>query len=459
MRRFLANRTPFKQQNKLRDLIVGVDEKIPLEDGRFIKGIYFDNAATTPPFKSVLKAIGEFAPWYSSVGRGKGYKSERSTEIINRARLNILHFAGGKEDKHTVIFTKNSTESINLLAHILRQVTNKRYILVSEMEHISNNLPWRNSFEVDYLAVNKDGQISLEDLRSKLAALQGQVALVSITGASNVTGCINPIYEAAELTHQYGAKIHIDAAQFIPHESIEMMRLNSAENIDFLSFTGHKLYAPFGTAVLIGGREEFHEAEPLLAGGGTAQIALKSFVQWNEAPERFEGGTPNVMGIVALHAAIRTLQQVNMLTIMEYEKQLMNYAFDRLRTIDGLSVFRASSNNLPQVSVFSFTINDLHHQDIAHVLAKEFGISVRSGFFCAYPYVQKLLQLSDERLDEIRNDPGIPSPGLVRISLSFYNTFAEVDQLIAALQQITSKKEYYTNKYADVPKGICGRPL
>ncbi|WP_127495484.1 aminotransferase class V-fold PLP-dependent enzyme [Paenibacillus glycanilyticus] len=152
--------------------------------------------------------------------------------------------------------------------------------------------------------------------------------------------------------------------------------------------------------MLIGGKDEFQEAEPLLKGGGTAQIALKSLVQWNEA--------------------------------------------------------RASNHNLPQVSVLSFTIEGLHHQDIAQFLAKEAGISVRSGFFCAYPYVQKLLRLSDERLDEIRKDPVIPSPGLVRISLSFYNTSDEVDRLIMALQQITSNKEFYMNKYADVQKGICG---
>lgn len=297
MRYFLDNRIQSKQQKKLRNLIVGVDEKIPLENGRFIKGIHFDNAATTPPFKSVIEAIQQFAPWYSSVGRGKGYKSVRTTEIIERTRLNILNFVGGKADKHKVIFTKNSTESINLLSHILHQETNKRYVFVSEMEHISNDLPWRNYFEVEYIAVNEDGQISLEDLKVKLKALQGQVALVSITGASNVTGIINPIYEAAALTHQYGATIHVDAAQYIPHESIEMMRHNKRENIDFLSFTGHKLYAPFGTAVLIGTKEQFHEAEPLLKGGGTAQIATHSLVQWNDAPERFEGGTPNVMGL------------------------------------------------------------------------------------------------------------------------------------------------------------------
>lgn len=144
-------------------------------------------------------------------------------------------------------------------------------------------------------------------------------------------------------------------------------------------------------------------------------------------------------------------------TIIEYEMQLVNYTLDRLRTIEGLRLFSTSNDNLPKVSVFSFTINELHHQDIAQFLSDEFGISVRSGFFCAYSYVQKLLQLSDERMDEIRKDASIPSPGLVRISLSFYNTYAEVDHLVEALQQISLNKEYYTKKYEDIPKGICGR--
>ncbi|MDQ0169279.1 aminotransferase class V-fold PLP-dependent enzyme [Paenibacillus tundrae] len=453
-----VNRSQSKQQKKWRDLVIGLNEKIPIADGRYMRGIYLDNAATTPPFKSVLKEIERFAPWYSSIGRGQGYKSVRSTEIIEQARSNLLNFVGGNEGSHTVIFTKNSTESINLLSHILNQVVDKRYILVSEMEHISNDLPWRNNYEVEYIAVHDDGQIKLEDLELKLSALQEQVALVSITGASNVTGCINPIYEVAELTHRYGAKIHVDAAQLIPHETIQMKRLNSAENIDYLSFTGHKLYAPFGTAVLIGETEVFNAAQPMLQGGGTAQIALRSSVQWNGAPERFEGGTPNVMGIVALNTAIRTLQQVNTEAIHEYEKQLMNYTLERLRIVEGLTLFSASNDNQPHVSVFSFTIDKLHHQDIAQVLANEFGISVRAGFFCAYSYVQKLLDLSDERIDELREDATLPSPGLVRISLSFYNTFAEINDLVEALQQIAHKAEYYTKKYENVPKGICGRP-
>ncbi|GLX69621.1 class V aminotransferase [Paenibacillus glycanilyticus] len=446
-----------KQQQKWRDLVVGVDEKIPLENGRLVKGINFDNAATTPPFKSALRAIQDFAPWYSSVGRGKGYKSERSTEMIERARLDMLHFVGGKESEHEVVFTKNSTESINLLSHLVHQTTPKRYILASEMEHVSNDLPWRNYFEVEYIAVDADGQIRLEDLKAKLAALQGQVALVTITGASNVTGCINPIYEAAELTHQYGAKIHIDAAQLAPHEPIYMNRLNAAENPDFLSFTGHKLYAPFGTGVLIVGSSEFLKAGPLLQGGGTVQIATKSSMDWRNTPERFEGGTPNVMGIIALQAAIRTLQQMNMATIVDYEKQIIHYALDKLRSIDGITLFGASTDNRPRVSVFSFAMDGIHHQVLAHFLASEYGISVRAGFFCAYSYVQKLLQLSDERMEEIRKDSGIPAPGLVRISLSFYNTFAEVDQLADALRKISSNKEFYAEKYKDVPKGICGR--
>ena len=205
-----------------RDQVVGLDTKVPLGNGMMATAINFDNAATTPPFKAVIKNICNFAPWYSSIHRESGYKSQLSSHIYELARYKVASFVKASPTVHDVIFVRNTTEAINKLAYRLWDANNKQVILCSDMEHHSNDLPWRDKFHVDYICIDGKGRLMLDDLEDKLKKYRGKVALVTITGASNVTGHINPIHKIAEMTHSHGAKILVDGAQLVPHAPIDM---------------------------------------------------------------------------------------------------------------------------------------------------------------------------------------------------------------------------------------------
>ena len=282
-----------------RNLIVGVDEKVPICNGSYITSINFDNAATTPPFITVMDEINNFSPWYSSIHRGTGYKSEFSSNTYENCRKIVLQFVNADLEEDTAIFVKNTTEAINLLCCSLWDNDKDLTILTTKMEHHSNDLPWRNRFKVIYAEVDRFGRLKLEDLEDKLKKNKN-IKLVSITGASNVTGCINPIHKIAKLAHSYGAKILVDGAQLIPHKPFSMKGDNEDEKIDFSAFSAHKMYAPFGTGVLIGPKEVFQYNEPHYRGGGTVKIVTDDYVMWDNAPNRFEAGTPNIIGAVAL---------------------------------------------------------------------------------------------------------------------------------------------------------------
>ncbi|MDF2556320.1 MAG: Cysteine desulfurase [Bacillales bacterium] len=446
------------KEKKYRKLLVGLEQKIPLQGGKLGKSIYFDNAATTPPFTSVMDELNEFAPWYASTHRGKGFKSLLSDQVIEKSRELVTDFVHADKELDAIIFTKNTTESINLLANAFKKQRKKPVILSTEMEHISNDLPWREDFDLQYVKVKRDGTLSMDDLEAKLKKNHGSVKLITVTAASNVTGFVNPVHTIARLAHQHGALIHVDGAQAIPHLPFDMKPHQHPEHIDFLSFSGHKMYAPFGAGVLIGPKSTFDYTNPLLKGGGTVRLVSHKFIQWDEAPGKLEAGTPNLFGIAALGAAIRTVQKLNMKQLHEYEDKMFHYALNGLKQFSDIQIYGAANETIPHVSLLTFTMDNMHHNDIAQIFADEYGIAVRSGYFCAHPYVQRLLNISDEKMRAMREDPNMVSPGLVRISFSFYNTKKEIDTLITALQAISSNKDYYKKKYIDVPKGACGRP-
>lgn len=242
--------------------VTGRDIKVTLADGQSVAEINFDNAATTPPFTSVIKKLLDFVPYYASVHRGKGYKSQICTQILEQSRLEILNFVKGDPAHDVVIFTKNATEGINKLAN--RLAGNKKNIVLSTcMEDHSNELPWRKNFQIDYVKVDQTDRLLLNDLEDKLEKYRGRVSLVAVTGASNVTGYINPIDEIAEIAHRYDADILVDAAQLAPHYPINMHTPESINHIDYLVFSAHKMYAPFGIGVLIGPRGVFSKKEAL----------------------------------------------------------------------------------------------------------------------------------------------------------------------------------------------------
>lgn len=433
--------------NYLRNSVVGVETKIPVSDGRFVTAINFDNAATTPPFVSVMQEINNFAPWYSSIHRGTGYKSRVSSKFYDDSRGIVLDFVKADPSYYTVIYLKNTTDAINKLAYRLYDKNKKSIILSTSMEHHSNDLPWRGKFLVEYIDIDNDGKLSLEDMERKLIKHKGSIRLVTITGTSNVTGYINPIHRAAQLAHKYGAKIMVDGAQLVPHRSVSMGSPISSDHIDYLAFSAHKMYAPFGIGVLIGPKDTFKTGEPDYKGGGTVKLVTPSSVIWDDPPEKDEAGTPNIMGVVALTAAIRTLNTIGMDKIEEHENNLVNYALRNLSTIKEVRLYGNTENSSGRVGIIPFNIKDIPHSAVASILSCEAGIAVRSGCFCAQPYIQKLLNVSQVQIKDYMKHPDAPRPGMVRLSFGLYNTFSEIDTLIDMIRKIIKYKSLYIRKY------------
>ena len=427
--------------------MVGLDTKVPINHGVMATAINFDNAATTPPFKSVIQGISDFAPWYSSIHRGAGYKSQLSSNIYEIARYNIASFVGADVAYQDVIFVKNTTEAINKAAYRLWDSNKEQVILCSDMEHHSNDLPWRDKFHVDYICIDRKGRLVLDDLERKLQKYGKKVALVAITGASNVTGHINPINKIAEITHRYNAKLLVDGAQLVPHVPVDVKPFDSLQHIDFLTFSGHKMYAPFGIGVLIGPKTVFKDGVPELTGGGTVNAVTHDFVSWAKPPKKEEAGTPNLMGVVALSTAVDTLTSIGMAEIEVHEKALTRYAIEKMALIPHIKLYGDIENTDNRVAIVSFNIGDLPHGLVAAALSYESGISVRSGCFCAHPYIQKLLSVSPDEIRKHLKDTKAPHPGMVRISFGLYNTKEEIDILVNKLWEIALNTDRYKAKY------------
>ncbi len=435
--------------NDLQKLIIGADQKVPLSNGKYVDSIYFDNAATTPVLYSVLKEINHFAPWYSSVHRGGGYKSKVSSDIYEQGRAVVQSFVKCDKERDIVIFTKNTTESINVLSFVLSQQKGQQKVVLSTwMEHAANDLPWRNKFKVDYVDLDRSGRLSIEDLEDKLIRYRGSVKLVSVTGASNVTGYMNPIHKIAVLAHKYGAKILVDGAQLVPHTSVDMKPFDMEEHIDYLVFSAHKMYAPFGTGVLIGPKNDFIEGNPLIQGGGAINIVTHKHIEWDEPAGKDEAGTPNAMGVVALTAAIKTLSAVGMDNIYKREKALYDYTISSMAKIPDIKFYSDPSRE-DTISVIPFNLQGVPHHLIPSILSDEGGISVRNGFFCTHPYCERLLGLSEEDMKQYFEDDRVEFPGMVRVSFGFYNSYREVDKFLSILRMVAENKEFYINKYAN----------
>lgn len=419
-----------------KSLITGGNSIVQLENGSNVHYINFDNAATTPPFISVLEEIVNFSPSYSSVHRGTGYKSILSSQIYEEGRKKVLDFLGGDKDFHTVVFLKNTTECINKLSYRLKDTLGDKIVLCTYMEHHSNMLPWKYRYDTHYVEVDRSGRLCIEDLEYKLRIFQGKVGLVAVTGASNVTGYINPIHDIARICHKYGAKLLVDSAQLIPHSPFDMKPVGSPEHIDYIAFSGHKMYAPFGIGVLVAPKNTFESGFSELVGGGTVKFVTTKDVVWADIPEKEEAGTPNLMGVVALTKSIETLQIIGMKRIEEYERNLTKYALKLMNKIPNIILYDDMDIE-NKVSIISFNINGLDHSELATKLGKQGGIAVRNGCFCAQPYVQKLLKISDEEAEKYRMDEELPRPGMVRISFGLYNDYNEIQLFIYLLNKIS----------------------
>jgi cysteine desulfurase/selenocysteine lyase len=427
----------------VREQIVGIDVQVPLVDGSHRNYVNFDNAASTPTLRPVYDRVNDFMSWYSSVHRGTGFKSQIATEAYDMAHEIVGCFVGANLETNTVIFGKNTTEAINKLARRF-PLEPEDVVVCSLMEHHSNDLPWRQEARLFHVAVHDDGSLDEDHFDWLLRQHAGRVKLIAISGASNVTGHLNPIHRLAEKAHAAGARILVDAAQLAPHRAIDMRDDHDPGHLDFVALSAHKMYAPYGTGALIGPLSIFGQGTPDMVGGGTVDIVTAESALWTSPPDRDEAGSPNVVGAVALAQAILSLQQIGMEALAHHEAELTAHALQRLQDIDGVEIYGMTEPALARerVGVIPFNLQGVDHYKVAAVLGFEGGVAVRNGCFCAHPYILRLLKVSDEEAlrhqQDVLNGTKVGLPGLVRISFGCYNTIGEVDHAANVLARIAA---------------------
>jgi len=423
-----------------REHFAGVDLPVPVAGGGTVTGINFDNAASTPPLKRVRDAVTGFSEVYSSVHRGTGYKSRLATEAYEQARELVAHFLGADDRSQVVIFVKGTTDALNRIAAEQARLDG-RQVLVTEMEHHADLLPWRHRSGHVMVGLSDDGHIDLDAIEHALKAGDGTIGLVAVCGASNVTGFVSPIHEVAELAHRHGALVSIDAAQLAPHHRIDIRGASDPGHLDFVSLSGHKMYAPYGAGVLVAPRDFFSGA-PEVMGGGAISIVTWDDTVWADLPDREEAGSPNVIGAVALGVAIETLLELGFDEMLHHEVELGTSLLTRLSRIPGVGVLGGpdSPAGSKRLGLASFVVEGLHHGLVAAALSHEWGIAVRNGCFCANPYVFQLLHMDKKAVDAVEGEVTAGHrkalPGAVRASLAPYNTPSEVDRFVDAVTHI-----------------------
>lgn len=413
--------------------LVGDDVEVPLLGGRSARYANFDFAASAPALVYVEEVVREFLPWYSSVHRGEGFKSQVSTAAYEVARDEVAAFVNAR-GSDVVVFTRNTTDSMNLLASALPDGTE---VVVFESEHHANLLPWRRHavHHVECPARPDDAALVLDQA---LKEVQADNVLVAVTAASNVTGEIWPVAELVQTAHRHGARVVVDAAQYAPHAPVDL----TAWDADWVAFSGHKLYAPYGAGVLVGSSEWIGEGAPFLRGGGAVLFVTLDQVGWGAMPDRQEAGSPNVVGAVALGAACRALREAGMDRIAAADEALGEYMRRRMREVAGLTEYSLWGDGHPRIAVSTFNVPPLRHSLVAAALSAEYGVGVRHGCFCAHPLVLGMLGISEPERASVRRsllagDMGC-APGAVRASAGLSTTREDVDRLVESLSQLAT---------------------
>ena len=421
--------------------LVGADTEVPLVTGGARRYVNLDYAASAPALQAVHDAVEELLGWYSSVHRGAGFKSRASTAAYEGARESIRRFVNGRADD-AVIITRNTTDSINLLAGTLPEGT---HVVAFAGEHHANLLPWKR-IGVRYLPVPETPAEMLATVEATLRDLPQceDPHLVAATGASNVTGEIWPLAEISRVAHANGARLLVDGAQLAPHAPIDMQR----DGIDYLALSGHKLYAPYGAGALIGERDWLSSGDPFLRGGGAVKLVTIDETLWADLPDRQEAGSPNVIGAVALGVACDTLAETGMDRLAAEEAELLAYARERLATVHGFEHYRVWPAEHARVGLLTFNLGAVPYDLLAAVLSAEHGIGIRHGCFCAHPLMMRLLRVDDAEakrlIDQTRAGHHERLPGAARMSLGLGSTRADVDALADALRTIAADGPAWT---------------
>ncbi|NEK85080.1 aminotransferase class V-fold PLP-dependent enzyme [Blastococcus saxobsidens] len=412
--------------------LVGADLQVSVagEPRRYVD---LDAAATTSPSEAVVRAVQDFLPWYSSVHRGAGAKSQYSSARYEQARETLVRFVGADPATHVALFPRNTTEGLNQIAFRLG-LTRDDVVVTTAVEHHANLLPWQRHAQVRIVDVDRSGTY---DVAAVVAALDERPTprVLAVSGASNVTGWLPDLAGIAAAARQRGVLVVVDGAQLVPHRPVDMTALG----IDVLVWSGHKMFAPFGASGLVVDRRLLAEGEPFLVGGGAVKAVSHDEVIWADTPDRDDAGTPNVVGAVALAAAAEELLSAGARRRL-HEEALVRALDDELATVPGLRrLGPVSGDRLP---VATFVLDGMHHADVAERLAREHGIGVRSGCFCAHPYLGRLLGLGPDEVarfhDDARSGRTDRVPGAVRVSCSSATPLEDVATLGAALHTLTA---------------------
>jgi selenocysteine lyase/cysteine desulfurase len=411
--------------------LAGDGMPVPCVDGAERPYLSMDAAASTGALPQVAARVAEFVPWYSSVHRGAGYKSQLSTCAYEDARAAAVAFAGRPRDGDDVaVICRNATEALNHLAYRLRLEPGD-VVVTTVAEHHANLLPWSRAAACRHVECGRDGTFGAGDVEAALDQ-RPSPRLLAITGASNITGWMPPLAEITQAAHERGIPVVVDAAQLAPHRPLPA-------GADFLAWSGHKMYAPFGAGILLGPRRAFADGDPFLAGGGAVDLVDLDEVLWTAPPEREEAGSPNVIGAVALHAAIDTLTGIGWPALISHERRIAAALRRGLAAIPGVRLLGPGleAETLP---VATFTIDGVPHALTAARLAAEDAIGVRHGCFCAHPYLMRLLGYTREDVrryrDQVRRGDRSAMPGAVRASAGINTTAEDVARLLAAVTRI-----------------------
>ena len=416
--------------------LVGDGELVPCVDGGERPYLNLDAAASTSALPAVVDRVAQFLPSYSSVHRGAGFRSRQATAAYERARASALAFAGRADGGPDVaIICRNTTEAINHLAYRLRLAPSD-VVLTSVIEHHANLLPWARLCERRFVDCELDGTFTVEAVVSALDTAP-RPRLLAISGASNVTGWLPPIDAIIDAAHSRGVPVLVDAAQLAPHMPLP-------PTADFVAWSGHKMYAPFGAGVLVGPRAAFAEGDPFLAGGGAVDLVDLDEVIWTEPPDREEAGSPNVIGAIALDAAIDALLGLGWEAVRAHDNELAAALRTQLAEVPGIRLLGPGLDT-PTLPLATFNIDGIPHALVAARLSAEFGIGVRHGCFCAHPYLLRLLGLSAAEVSAYRQavlaGDRREIPGAVRASAGLSTSLADIDRLVGALKLIASDSD------------------
>jgi len=412
--------------------VIGADLPVPLVTGGTLPYANLDYAASAPALTAVAEHLATALPYYASVHRGAGYASQVSTALLENSRACIGRFVCARPDD-VVVFVRNTTDALNLLAGA---VPEGGAVLYLDIEHHANLVPWQRRGHV-VLEAAPTIRETLADLDAALAATP--TALVAVTGASNVTGELLPIERIARIAHRHGARIAVDAAQLAPHRRISL----AASDVDYLAFSGHKLYAPYGAGVLIGRRDWLDAAPAYLAGGGAVREVTPESTEWTAAPARHEAGTPNVLGAAALAKACETLAAVGGAELAAHEAALRERLTTGLARHPEISILRIWPDSADSIGVVAFTVAGYDAGWVAAYLSAEHAIGVRDGRFCAHPLLARL---------------GLGVDGAIRASFGVGSTAADVDRLLAAVEQLLTTGPAWSYERVDGRYAPVGDP-